>query len=249
MSSLSESSCGGCGKDNHRIYFCGNIQNLNAEDIEMWLRSIDSPPFVHIIKGDRFGVVHCDTYEDACNFFHKMKFKKFIGPSNTTIKFSEARELTTKRPIKYVETTSIINSISGDLMIPSTPTGRPKKRRNNEQIFPDLISGNTPGDRSAKKQKINPNCTKSADQVESLKTKIMNLQNELLLAQKVIIGYQKLTIQLDFNNQGINVFKNMSDYNMDGFSDISDGFIINVTLLISIPDTDFSSTAAASELE
>jgi hypothetical protein len=51
----------------------------------------------------RYGVVHFNTYEDACIFLHTMKGKKFSGPSCTVIKFSEAKEFKTKKLIKYDE--------------------------------------------------------------------------------------------------------------------------------------------------
>lgn len=46
-------SCGGCGKDNHSVFFCGNIRHLGIKEIELWLRAINSPPFVHVIKEDQ----------------------------------------------------------------------------------------------------------------------------------------------------------------------------------------------------
>ncbi|RIA84818.1 hypothetical protein C1645_742042 [Glomus cerebriforme] len=260
MSSLNKNPCGGCGKGNHSIYFYGNVQKLNAEDIETWLRSINSPPFVHVNKKDginnvRYGVVHCDTHEDACIFFHKMKHKKFIGPFNTSIKFYEARDFVTKLPIKYEEIkiplTSVTNSTSDDPMILSTPaesSGHPKKDCNDEQFSPatiDLTVEDATTKRLAKKKNNSSGtkCTKLArededtsenedkvedkkpcdsdvdgdeyeseddknsngenddySQVEFLKTKIINLQDELLRAQKEIITYQRLTIHLNVND-------------------------------------------------
>lgn len=53
--SYKENSCSGCGKDNHSVFFCGNIHHLGIKEIETWLKSINSPPFVHVIKKDQQG--------------------------------------------------------------------------------------------------------------------------------------------------------------------------------------------------
>ncbi|CAB4424106.1 unnamed protein product [Rhizophagus irregularis] len=217
MSSFFENSCSGCGKDNHSVFFCGNIHHLGIKEIETWLKSINSPPFVHVIKKDQqgYGVVHFNTYEDACVFLHTMKGKRFSGPAYTIIKFSEAKEFKTKKLIKYDEivtpSTSVITPsaiISDNSPITSDDSSTLTIHPPNDcQVSPmqiDLTNDNdeqsssiplidTAAEGSVKKEMINLGCIgcmKLTTQVEFLKTKIISLQDELLLAQKEIIGYK-----------------------------------------------------------
>jgi len=46
-----------CGKPSRSVFFSGNVHGLSNQDIEAWLRSIDSPPFVHVFKKDDVGWV------------------------------------------------------------------------------------------------------------------------------------------------------------------------------------------------
>ncbi|CAG8675625.1 7409_t:CDS:2, partial [Rhizophagus irregularis] len=221
MSNEKPIACHGCGKDNHSVYFSGNIHSLSAEEIEAWLKSIEAPPFVHVNKSidHGYGVVHCNTYEDACVFFHKMKLKKYFGPSETVMKFSEAREFRSKKLIEYREinpqsstitstfssTSSISSSTSSTLIassasmistssIPMTTLKPSSDQSKNDTPIPVTDLTQIP----SKKQKLEIDCLECAklnNQIDSLKSKVISLQDDLVTAQKKIIAYQDLIVE------------------------------------------------------
>ncbi|GBB92331.1 hypothetical protein RclHR1_00020034 [Rhizophagus clarus] len=215
MSSFFENSCNGCGKDNHSVFFCGNIHQLSIKEIEMWLRSINSPPFVHIIKKDQqgYGVVHFNTYEDACVFLYTMKGIKFSGPSCTVIKFSEAKEFKTKKLIKYDEV--VIPSTSASVIAASAIiSDNPSIISSDNFSTPTLHSPRnflapidlTMDNDEIKEETTNISCIecmKLTSQIEFLKTKIIKLQDELLLTQKELLSI-KVPVTPYLNNINYN---------------------------------------------
>ncbi|CAG8627761.1 7071_t:CDS:2, partial [Funneliformis caledonium] len=96
--------CVGCGKQDHSVFFSGNIQDLKNSDIDEWIRSY-SPNMTHIVREENtgYGLVHFKSCSEAGLFFREMYDTRFTGPFNTTIKFSAAKKFRSNEFVQYAE--------------------------------------------------------------------------------------------------------------------------------------------------
>lgn len=82
---MEKNHCVGCGKQDHSVFFSGNIQDLKNSDIDEWIRSY-SPNMTHIVREENtgYGLVHFKSCSEAGLFFREMYDTRFTGPFNTT---------------------------------------------------------------------------------------------------------------------------------------------------------------------
>ncbi|CAG8644367.1 2573_t:CDS:2 [Paraglomus brasilianum] len=96
-----------CGKPELSVMLYGNINVLNEEDLETWLRETVKIPFVHVKKNMHVGYAHIHflSHEDASDFFYTYKNATLDGPrGDEDIRIKESYYFgKSKRKVVYVK--------------------------------------------------------------------------------------------------------------------------------------------------
>ncbi|RHZ61909.1 hypothetical protein Glove_345g51 [Diversispora epigaea] len=95
-----------CGKPERSVMLCGNMQGLNDEQVNNWLKNTTDIPFIHVKK------VHNSITEDISEFYNKYKDLIMKGPRGTEIQTRSSYYINTKR--KFFECSSHPHAIYDD---------------------------------------------------------------------------------------------------------------------------------------
>jgi len=82
--------------------FSGCLEGIDAASLDAWMRKRTPVPYVHMIKkaAKRFGHIHFETYESACDFFFQFRDTTLEGPYGD-IKFMAAKHFSSQTYVTY----------------------------------------------------------------------------------------------------------------------------------------------------
>ncbi|CAG8636748.1 11226_t:CDS:2, partial [Ambispora leptoticha] len=152
------------------VMLYGNINILNKEDLEIWLRKIVKIPFVHVKKNLHVGYahIHFPSHENASNFFYTYQNATLDGPKgDEDIKIRESYYFgKLKRKVIYVK---------ADKSITTTKKAEKEPYNNNEAENQEESYNNNETINQEELRNNNDKTEDEPDYTNNKKRKLVNL--------------------------------------------------------------------------